>query len=220
VIGAAKAGDPPEQRAALEKHVREASGELNAAGVTAHGEVRQVAEDSSAAAEIVAARRRRAQRTARVRGARHHRLSLAATALGGPHPGILDSHSSILRPALNRRARVANHSYNTGSVVRVRRGCISSRRHVKAWPRTSGPLSPYTLRKYGARQTCLVRLRLAQQRDEEERSDDPGWHFPEDLIELDAWIAYAMVCAPRHVAVGPNEHGASGLGADYARGSQ
>jgi hypothetical protein len=22
--------------------------------------------------------------------------------------------------------------------------------HVKAWPRTSGPLSPYTLRKYGA----------------------------------------------------------------------
>lgn len=32
VVGAAKAGDPPEQRAALEKHVREAAGELNAAG--------------------------------------------------------------------------------------------------------------------------------------------------------------------------------------------
>ena len=54
VVGAAKASDLPEHRAALEKHVREAAGELNAAGVTAHGEVRQVAEDSSAAAEIVA----------------------------------------------------------------------------------------------------------------------------------------------------------------------
>ena len=58
--------------------------------------------------------------------------------------------------------------------IRVQARCISSERHVKAWPCTSGPLSPYTLRKYGARQTCLVRLRLAQQRDEEERSDDPG----------------------------------------------
>ncbi|MGA7912074.1 MAG: universal stress protein [Candidatus Dormiibacterota bacterium] len=55
VVGAAKASDPPEHRAALEKQVREASGELNAAGVTAHGEVRHVAGDSSAAAEIVAA---------------------------------------------------------------------------------------------------------------------------------------------------------------------
>jgi len=34
--------------------------------------------------------------------------------------------------------------------IRVQARCISSERHVKAWPRTSGPLSPYTLRKYGA----------------------------------------------------------------------
>jgi len=27
---------------------------------------------------------------------------------------------------------------------RVRRDCISTRGHFKAWPRTSGPLSPYT----------------------------------------------------------------------------
>jgi hypothetical protein len=47
-----------------------------------------------------------------------------------------------------------------------------------------------------------------------------GWHLPEDFTELDAWIAYAMVCAPRHVAVGPSEHGASGLAADYASCSQ
>ncbi len=44
-----------------------------------------------------------------------------------------------------------------------------------------------------------------------------GWHLPEDFTELDAWIAYAMFCASRYLAVGPNENGASGLGADYAR---
>jgi hypothetical protein len=37
-----------------------------------------------------------------------------------------------------------------GEAVRVQARCISSRGHFKAWPRTSGPLSPYTLRKYGA----------------------------------------------------------------------
>jgi len=76
VIGAAKAGDPPEQRAALEKHVREATGELNAAGVTVHGEVRQVAEDSSAAAEIVAACNERA--ADRVALGSHGRGNIAA----------------------------------------------------------------------------------------------------------------------------------------------
>ena len=43
-------------------------------------------------------------------------------------------------------------------------------------------------------------------RDEEERSGDPGQHFLEGLIELGAWIAYTMSCAPRHVAIGPNQH--------------
>ena len=37
-----------------------------------------------------------------------------------------------------------------GGEARVQACCISSRRHVKAWPCTSGRLSPYTLRKYGA----------------------------------------------------------------------
>ena len=60
VVGAAKAGDRPEQRASLEKHVREAVDDLHAAGVRASGEVRPVAEESSAAAEIVAACRERA----------------------------------------------------------------------------------------------------------------------------------------------------------------
>ena len=37
-----------------------------------------------------------------------------------------------------------------GEIVEVRRGYMSSWGHFKAWPRTSDPLSPYTLRKYGA----------------------------------------------------------------------
>ena len=60
VVGVAKADDPPEQRAALEKHVRQAASELNAAGVKAHGDVRQVAPESSAAAAIVTVCRERA----------------------------------------------------------------------------------------------------------------------------------------------------------------
>ena len=52
---------------------------------------------------------------------------------------------------------------------RVRRGCISSRGHFKAWPCTSGRLSPYTLRKYGAPRAFRIdkmALRLAA-RDED-----------------------------------------------------
>jgi len=60
LVGAAKADDPPELRAALEKHVREAADELIATGVSAQGEVRRVADKSSAAAEIVAACHERA----------------------------------------------------------------------------------------------------------------------------------------------------------------
>ncbi|GEM_PF-700627 len=53
-LAAAKASDTPEQRATLQKHVQEATSKLKAAGITAHGEVRQVAEESTVASEIVA----------------------------------------------------------------------------------------------------------------------------------------------------------------------
>lgn len=54
VVGTAPADDPTE-KAGLEKNVGEAVSELTEAGVSAQGEVRQVAEGSSAATEIVAA---------------------------------------------------------------------------------------------------------------------------------------------------------------------
>jgi nucleotide-binding universal stress UspA family protein len=60
VVGAAKVGDSAEERAALEKHVREAVEKLKAAGVTAQGEVRQVTAESSAAQQIIAACQERA----------------------------------------------------------------------------------------------------------------------------------------------------------------
>jgi hypothetical protein len=45
--------------------------------------------------------------------------------------------------------------------VQVQARCLSSRRHVKAWPCTSGRLSPYTLRKYGAGCGDLAQYRVA-----------------------------------------------------------
>ena len=102
VVGAAKADDPPEQRAALEKHVREASGELNAAGVTAHGEVRQVAEDSSAAAEIVAACHERAADLVALGS--HGRGNIAALFEGSVSRQVL---SRVEAPAILVHSRAA-----------------------------------------------------------------------------------------------------------------
>lgn len=102
VVGAAKAGDPPEQRAALEKHVREASSELNAAGVTAHGEVRQVAEDSSAAAEIVAACHERAADLVALGS--HGRGNIAALFEGSVSRQVL---SRVEAPAILVHSRAA-----------------------------------------------------------------------------------------------------------------
>ena len=102
VVGAAKAGDPPEQRASLEKHVREAADELNAAGIKAIGEVRQVATESSAAAEIVAACHERAADLVALGS--HGRGNIAALLAGSVGRQVL---SQVEAPAILVHSREA-----------------------------------------------------------------------------------------------------------------
>ena len=106
VVGAAKAGDPPAQRAALEKHVGDASAELNAAGVTAHGEVRQVAANSTAAAEIVAACRERAADLVALGS--HGRGNLTALLEGSVSRQVL---SQVEAPAILVHSRAAARGF-------------------------------------------------------------------------------------------------------------
>jgi nucleotide-binding universal stress UspA family protein len=102
VVGAARAGDPPERRAALEKYVRDAAAELNAAGVMAHGEVRQTAEGSSAAEEIVAACHERAADLVALGS--HGRGNIAALLEGSVGRQVL---SRVEAPAILVHSRAA-----------------------------------------------------------------------------------------------------------------
>jgi hypothetical protein len=68
---------------------------------------------------------------------------------GGPWRSRKDSRGHVPATVRDREAPGSNSS---------RRGCISSRAHFKAWPCTSGRLSPYALRKYGAGATAVDRL--------------------------------------------------------------
>lgn len=106
VVGAEKADDPPEQRAALEKQVQVTTDELNAARVKALGEIRQVAEDSSAGEVIVAACREREADLVALGS--HGRGNIAAILDGSVGRQVL---SQLEVPAILVHSRAAAHGY-------------------------------------------------------------------------------------------------------------
>ncbi len=105
IVGAAKSGEPPERRAALDKHVKEAAEELTAAGINAHGEVRHVPEESSVAEAIVAACHERAADLVALGS--HGRGNLAALVEGSVGRQVL---SKLESPAILVHGGAAAHA--------------------------------------------------------------------------------------------------------------
>lgn len=102
IVGAANSSEAQDRQDALHKHVQEATDELTAAGIKAHGEVRPVPEESSVAEVIVGACHEHAADLVALGS--HGRGSLAALIEGSVGRQVL---TRLEEPALLVHSRVA-----------------------------------------------------------------------------------------------------------------